>query len=634
MCLVTAGCSGIKLPFAADSSQDQPAAVPTVLILDASGSMTENDAPGPRIDAAKAAARQLIDSLPDHAPLALQVYGTSTGSAEADKARGCQDVKVLLPLRPLDRQQMGAAIDGIAPSGYTPIALALQTAAEQLPAGDSPQMIVLVSDGEDTCELPPCPAAAQLIKDRPGLTISTVGFRVDGEAVEQLRCIAEATDGLFVQAANADQLASRLQATKDIDAAKGSLSPTGLFGLSLGDTAEQIRAKYPDFPEVGPGAVLVEWRDCDFGFVDGILDGIRPHDGGHTIDGVTVGTPLAKVVELYGQPLSAEPNGNFTTLIFDAGSSTTGAFRIDAKDYSENSGGYSGEVDSITLCRCKPQTSPGAVPPPAPTPSVNAADYRTKYGYGFASPSGKWWCDIQANTGLYDAKGAMIHGPGVRCEKSGTNASEGRAIGVPGAPLVPANDVRTNQVPPTSIGMIANHDPQFFVAGQAMVASGDPLPISLPYGHTLTAFGFTCNTQETGISCRHDVSGKAFSFSTEFYKWEYTPVPAGLPLPPAPPGEVVLGGPTDQYSGGYGTAQPDSFTTNSLCGNSVYDVTWDSWGGPIAHGWGTLCQNSGAAARGEPLQRVRLTASDIGDCQGKRAYRKLAYDNGDPSPIC
>ncbi|WP_420086583.1 vWA domain-containing protein, partial [Mycolicibacterium insubricum] len=82
---------------------------------------------------------------------------------------------------------MGSAIDAITPSGYTPISLALQTGADALPDGDT--AIVLVSDGEDTCDTPPCDTATNLKKTHPGLTISTVGFKVDGAAADQLRCI-------------------------------------------------------------------------------------------------------------------------------------------------------------------------------------------------------------------------------------------------------------------------------------------------------------------------------------------------------------------------------------------------------------------------------------------------------------
>lgn len=370
--LLLVGCSsGRQLASPPDVSPTTPnsavtlSSVPTVLILDGSGSMTEADAPGPRIDAAKAAAHGLIDALPDNSAIAVQTYGTTTGSEPADKPAGCLDVSTLIPLGPLDRAAMDTAIDSIIPSGYTPISLALQTAVDQLPADDSAQAIVLVSDGEETCDTPPCDAAAQLKQSRPGLTISTVGFRVDGAAADQLRCIAEATGGIYVQAANADQLAARLLATQNIDQANTSLSSTGLGDIELGSSIGDIRAKRPDFPDAtATGSVTVLWRDCNFTFADGVLDSITPHDGGRTIDGVTTDTPIAKAVELYGRPLESTPNNDgTTTVIFDADPNTGNAYKITTDNYTDNNGILSGTVKAIILCRCKPSASANPTKP-------------------------------------------------------------------------------------------------------------------------------------------------------------------------------------------------------------------------------------------------------------------------------
>ncbi len=345
------------------SAAPSPPSVPTVLILDGSGSMTQSDAPGPRIDAAKRAAHGLVDALPDSSAIALQTYGTTTGSADADKPAGCRDVTTLVPLGRLDRPAVGSAIDRIAPSGYTPISLALRSAAAQLPADATPQAIVLVSDGEDTCDTPPCDTAAQLKQSHPGLTISTVGFKIDGPAADQLRCIAEATGGLFVQAANADQLAARLLATQNLEQANASLSNSGIFGIGLGASIADIRAKHADFPVTdGKGTVVVVWRDCDFGFVDGTLDFIRPNQGGRTIDGLTVGAQVARAGQLYGPPLAStkNPDGT-TTVVFDADPNGDTAYRMDVEGFADANGGLAGTIKTIVLCRCKPRAT-AAVP--------------------------------------------------------------------------------------------------------------------------------------------------------------------------------------------------------------------------------------------------------------------------------
>jgi Ca-activated chloride channel family protein len=322
--------------------------------------MNETDAPGPRIDAAKIAARGLIDGLPDDATAALETYGTSTGSTDAEQAVGCTDVKTLIPLGKLDRDQMHAQIGALRASGYTPITLALRTAAAQLPTDGSAQAIVLVSDGEDTCGTPPCAAAKELKQAHPGLTISTVGFKTDGPASEQLNCIATATGGVFVQAQNASQLAARLLATQNVSQARGSLSSDGIDGITLGANAADTRNAHQDFPVVnGSGSVTVVYRDCDFTFVDGVLDSIAPHGGGRTIDGVTAGTLLTRATELYGDPLQVIRNPDGTvTVVYAANADQTTAYRMGVSDFSGAT--VSGTVTTIVLCRCAPKKAPAS----------------------------------------------------------------------------------------------------------------------------------------------------------------------------------------------------------------------------------------------------------------------------------
>ena len=160
-------------PAGAPTPGTAPATAPTVpvmVVLDASGSMNQSDAPGPRIDAAKSAVNSLIDSLPADTQVGLQVYGTGTGSTDAEKAAGCTDIKTLAPVGPLDATALKAQVATVIASGYTPIGNALRAAADALP-NEGPRSIVLVSDGEDTCAPPaPCDVAERAAPagHRPG----------------------------------------------------------------------------------------------------------------------------------------------------------------------------------------------------------------------------------------------------------------------------------------------------------------------------------------------------------------------------------------------------------------------------------------------------------------------------------
>ncbi|MDQ0377411.1 vWA domain-containing protein [Amycolatopsis thermophila] len=174
---------------------------PTMLILDGSGSMKQADpASGTKMDAAKTALKRFIGSAPAEAEVGLTVYGTRTGSADAEKSAGCQDVQVLQPPRTIDKPALTAAVDGIRPSGYTPIGTALRTAADALP-GAGPRAVVLVSDGEDTCAPPdPCEVAAELTRQGTRIVVHTVGFDVDEKSRQQLTCIAQVTGGTYSDA--------------------------------------------------------------------------------------------------------------------------------------------------------------------------------------------------------------------------------------------------------------------------------------------------------------------------------------------------------------------------------------------------------------------------------------------------
>ena len=93
------GTSGSAFPVSTT-----PRHVPTVLVLDASGSMVR-DAPGggTRMEAARAAATTFVDGLSEGAQLGLTVFGTTTGNEDADQPAGCQDVTTVLPVGPVDK---------------------------------------------------------------------------------------------------------------------------------------------------------------------------------------------------------------------------------------------------------------------------------------------------------------------------------------------------------------------------------------------------------------------------------------------------------------------------------------------------------------------------------------------------
>jgi Ca-activated chloride channel family protein len=219
---------------------------PVMVVLDASGSMKQADAPGPRIDAAKRAVTALVGALPADSQVGLTVYGTSTGSSAAEKTRGCRDIRELVPVGRLDRAAFGRAVAGLRASGYTPIGESLRAAARALPA-EGPRSIVLVSDGEDTCAPPaPCQVAAQLKKAGVELVVHTIGFKVGEAARRQLACIASATGGTYREASSGAALGAVLTSR-----VKRAIRPYEAVGIPISGGDSPAAA-----PVIRPGQYL------------------------------------------------------------------------------------------------------------------------------------------------------------------------------------------------------------------------------------------------------------------------------------------------------------------------------------------------------------------------------------------
>lgn len=190
-------------------AQEQETEGSLLLIMDASGSMKERSpAGGTRLDEAKRALRTVVSELPEDSQVGFRVYGHRV--SQSDKARSCRDTELVVPVGPLDRGAMTAAINRYDAKGYTPIGYSLREGAKDLPP-EGKRTIVLVSDGEDTCgNPPPCEAARELDSQGVDLTVETVGFRTNRKARAQLRCIAEETGGTYRDADNARELADSL----------------------------------------------------------------------------------------------------------------------------------------------------------------------------------------------------------------------------------------------------------------------------------------------------------------------------------------------------------------------------------------------------------------------------------------
>ncbi len=195
--------------WAQEEPREESGAV--LLIMDASGSMNRVGETGrPLIDEAQDALVRLVKALPEGTAVGLRVYGHRVPNT--DKIRGCRDTELVVPVGPLDREVMIAAIQGFEARGFTPIGLSLREAVGDFPDAGR-RTVVLVSDGEDTCAPPePCDVAHEIVSEGIDLRVETVGFLIEAGSLaeSQLQCIAEATGGSYRTVGEAGELAGAL----------------------------------------------------------------------------------------------------------------------------------------------------------------------------------------------------------------------------------------------------------------------------------------------------------------------------------------------------------------------------------------------------------------------------------------
>jgi Ca-activated chloride channel family protein len=196
-----------------------------VIVLDASKSMNDDAGNGgTRLDAAKQAVGTLVDRLPEGVPLGLRVYGSKV--SEASRAEGCRDTELTVPVGPLDKAALTDTVNALEGKGRTPIGNSLLAVPDDLGSAEGQRSVVLVTDGGDNCAPPdPCKAAERVAKRGVDLSISVVGFQVNDRVRAQLRCIAEAGGGSYVDVDDADKLGDELLAL--LARAFRSYEPTG-----------------------------------------------------------------------------------------------------------------------------------------------------------------------------------------------------------------------------------------------------------------------------------------------------------------------------------------------------------------------------------------------------------------------
>jgi len=215
--LVAALLPSVTPAIAQDCARD------AMLVFDGSASMAELglqlDDPK-RIDDARAAVN---DAMPQIAPfrrIGLITYGPGPENS-------CDGINLKFEPVAEAAEPVMEAIAILDPNGLTPLTEAVRTAATVLNYRTDPGIVVLVTDGNETCGGAPCALGAQLAATAADLTVHVIGFRVDTDrfafdspdvtrfpdGISVAKCLSDQTGGLYVSTETVDELSAALQRT-------------------------------------------------------------------------------------------------------------------------------------------------------------------------------------------------------------------------------------------------------------------------------------------------------------------------------------------------------------------------------------------------------------------------------------
>lgn len=201
------------------------------LVLDTSGSMLKKVGGVSRIAIAKEVMSRIVaDALPEGLPVALRTF--------RPRKRSC-DTRLPVALGPLDRASMIETIRGlrIHTSTKTPIGSALAAVRGDLGEVTGPRIVVLVTDGAETCQGDPQAEVQRLVEAGFETTINIVGFALSDPALkDQMTSWAETGGGSFFDAQDQESLlasvTSALQAPFRVYDSREAQVGSGIVGGS------------------------------------------------------------------------------------------------------------------------------------------------------------------------------------------------------------------------------------------------------------------------------------------------------------------------------------------------------------------------------------------------------------------
>ncbi len=163
-----------------------------LFLFDASQSMFAKWQSDTKFEVAKDLLTDIIDSLQrlDNLELALRVYGHQKPYPPQD----CDDTKLEIPFGRFNGYDIKKKLNGITPSGTTPIALSLEACGSDFPGTMGRNIIILITDGIEECNGDPCAVSAQLQKRGIVLKPFVIGLGMNKEFAREFECVGNYYD--------------------------------------------------------------------------------------------------------------------------------------------------------------------------------------------------------------------------------------------------------------------------------------------------------------------------------------------------------------------------------------------------------------------------------------------------------
>ncbi len=210
------------------------------IILDASGSMLQKIGGQRRIDIAKQTLSKLTSSgIPAGTPFALRVFGREIDSCQTD---------LDIPLSPLSAATVATKINALEAknNARTPIGASLEKVTSDLASVKGERLVVLLTDGEETCGGDPAAAIAALTKAGTTVRVNIVGFAIeDPKLAVTFSHWASLGNGTYFDAKDAaglgNALTQSMRSSFEVVTAQGQVVANGVTG---GDAVSVMPGAY------------------------------------------------------------------------------------------------------------------------------------------------------------------------------------------------------------------------------------------------------------------------------------------------------------------------------------------------------------------------------------------------------